>query len=121
MLRIAALASGGGNQNNMAASGFYRPLAIFRWRGPAEHLGGPSLDEAKCRVEIHGERAPPSSGIHSGNGAIGRPDAVIHDEAVEIAKRAQSAGDEGLAIFRGGKFLLDCAAEGWASALVDQR
>src|ERR1019366_9078669 len=118
---LATLAGGGGDEDDVSASGLERDTAgggvgiAFR-AGAGEHVGGGGVDEAEDTRDIGGNRAMPLGGGHaSDGGGDRRPDAVVGDEDVEISEGCESAGDEGFAVLGGGEGLLDGEAEGWAA------
>jgi len=134
MAGFAALAGGRGDENDVSAGGLERDAAGgegFDVSGPfdprsqkrdlghpraSEHVDGGGVAEAEDTVDVGGDGAMPLGGGHIGDGGgDGRPDAVIGNENVEIAKGSEGGGDENLAGFGGGEDLLDGEAEGWAA------
>src|SRR5882757_3389453 len=107
---FAALAGGGTDENDVAADPVHKRLRL--------HLSDGGADYAEDAVEVGAEGASPLGSCHGGDGGfVGGPDAVVQDGAVEAAEGGYRSGDEGLAILRRGKGLVDGAAEVGASTL----
>ena len=90
--RFSTLAGGGGDEDDVSAGGLEGDAAggevgIALRAGAGEHMGGGGVAKAEDTVDVGGDGAVPLGGGHVGNsGGGGRPDAVVGDEEVEIAK-----------------------------------
>ena len=113
---FAALSGGGGDEDDVA-SGFGCGLGV--WLG--FHLGDCGTDDAEDAVEIGAQGASPLLSGHGGDvRVVGRPDAVIENDAVEPAEGFDGGFDESAAVFGGGERLMDGLAEVGTAALGDE-
>ncbi len=116
MATFSALTGGGGDEDDVSAGGLEwntsRGLTRTSGAWAGQHVGGGGVDQAKDAVDVGGLGEAPLGGGHGGDGGFdGRPDAVVGNEDVEVAKSCESGGDERLSVFGGGEVLLDRPAE----------